>query len=164
MPGLVKPRWEDEELGSSGTVAKCTATAPVVLLVDDEPILLRITQRMLQQRGFTVVAAPDATAALDLLVAGPPFDLMVTDVGLRGVSGTELARRMRRQLPELRVLFVSGFDASTLRLEGSMGPRDAFLGKPYSAGELETRLVELLSETASVPPKSSGVTPRDRLG
>ena len=52
----------------------------------------------------------------------------------------------------------------TLGLEGSMGSRDAFLSKPYSARELERRLLELLSETANAPTESSGVTSRDSLG
>jgi len=164
MPGWLKPRWDPNGVTSSGEILRNPAPAPVVLLVDDEPTLLRITQRMLVQRGYTVVTAPDAARALDLLVEGRAFDVMVTDVGLRGVTGTELARRMRGQMPHLRVLFVSGFDAATLGLEGSMGARDAFLCKPYSARELERRLLELLSETAANPTESSGVTPRDSLG
>ena len=148
----------------SAAILPSPASAPVVLLVDDEPILLRITQRMLAHRGFTVVAASDAAKALDLLLEGRAFDVMVTDVGLRGMTGTELARRVRRTQPGLRVLFVSGFDAVTLGLEGLMGVRDAFLSKPYSAHELERRLLELLSETATAPTESSGVTPRTSLG
>lgn len=163
MSGWLKPRWHLNGAGSPGEMLPNPAPAPVVLLVDDEPTLLRITQRMLEQRGFTVVAAPDATRALDLLIEGRVFDVMVTDVGLGGVTGTELARRMRRKLPDLRVLFVSGFDAVTLGLEGSMGEADDFLCKPYSARELERRLAELLSETPS-PTESSGVTSRTSLG
>jgi DNA-binding response OmpR family regulator len=138
-----------------------------VLLVDDEPALLKTTQRMLEQRGFRVTSVDTAEAALEL-VAARSFDLLMTDVALRRTRGTELARRARLVQPGLRVLYVSGFDESSVELGDSAQCRDAFLAKPYTPRELDDRLRDLLlptsgqedpGETAS----TRGVTARDRL-
>ncbi len=88
----------------------------------------------------------------------------MTDVVLHPINGVELARRLRKVLPELKVLYVSGYDATAAGLAlGADGP-DAFLGKPFTARELEARLRELLpGSTGDSLPVSSGVTPRDGL-
>jgi DNA-binding response OmpR family regulator len=142
--------------------------APVtVLLVDDEPALLKTTRRMLEQRGFSVVSVDTAEAALELLGSGS-FDLLMTDVALRHTRGTELARRARLARPGLRVLYVSGFDEESAGLDAPTAGRDAFLGKPYTARELDDRLRDLLlpasvSWDAIETAASGGVTARDRV-
>jgi DNA-binding response OmpR family regulator len=137
-----------------------------VLLVDDEPALLRTTQRMLEQRGFNVVSVDTAEAALHLMATAEPFDLLMTDVLLRRTRGTELARRARLLRPSLRVLYVSGFDEDSAELAGR-DARDGFLAKPYTARELDDRLRDLLPPgTAGEAPEtaaSAGVTSRDRV-
>jgi CheY-like chemotaxis protein len=141
--------------------------APVtVLLVDDEPALLRTTQRLLEQRGLSVVSVDTAEAALELLSSSRSFDLLMTDVALRRTKGTELAERARRLRPALRVLFVSGFDEDCVNPEGP-GGREAFLAKPYTARELDDRLRDLLLPAAGSEAlekaASAGVTSRDRV-
>jgi DNA-binding response OmpR family regulator len=140
--------------------------APVsVLLVEDEPVLLRTTQRLLEHRGFSVVGVDTAEAALDLLSSGRSFDLLMTDVGLRRENGMELARRARLSRPALRVLFVSGSDAASVGLECHAGP-DAFLEKPYTGRELDDRLRDLLLPERAAPSEkavSVSVTARDRV-
>jgi DNA-binding response OmpR family regulator len=138
-----------------------------VLLVEDEPVLLRTTQRMLEQRGFSVVGVDTAEAALELLSSGRSFDLLMTDVGLRRASGKDLARRARLARPALRVLYVSGSDAASVGLECHVGPGPvAFLEKPYTGRELDDRLRDLLLPEGEAPSEmavSVGVTARDRV-
>jgi DNA-binding response OmpR family regulator len=131
-----------------------------VLLVDDEPLLLRTTQRLLEYRGFAVLAASDAAGALEILRAGMPIDLLMTDVILRKSAGSELASRARRIRPGLKVLFVSGLDSESLRL--TLGT-DPLLEKPFTARDLDMGLAAVLGARPG-PSDSSSVTPRDLLG
>lgn len=136
-----------------------------VLLVDDEPALLKTTQRLLEQRGLTVMGVETAEAALELLSARA-FDLLMTDVGLRVMRGPELARRARLLRPDLRVLFVSGYDAEEAGIGGPTDG-DGFLGKPFTPRELDDRLRDLLLPRSGALPlemaASAGVTARDRV-
>jgi two-component system cell cycle sensor histidine kinase/response regulator CckA len=119
------------------------ASRGVVLLVDDEELLLKTTRRMLEQRGFRVVTAADAGAAIELAQCTPDIRVLLTDLSLPGMDGRELARRLRWTLPDLRVLFMSGFDAETSGLDARQAG-DGFLSKPFTARELEDRVSELL--------------------
>jgi CheY-like chemotaxis protein len=114
----------------------------VILLVDDEELLLKTTRRMLEQRGFRVVTAADAAAAIEIALHTPDVRVLLTDLSLPGMDGRELARRLRWTLPELRVLFMSGFDAETSGLDVHQAG-DGFLSKPFTARELEDRVSEL---------------------
>jgi CheY-like chemotaxis protein len=115
----------------------------IILLVDDEALLLKTTRRMLEQRGFRVETAADAAAAIELALHTPDIRVLLTDLSLPGMDGRELARRLRWTLPELRVLFMSGFDAETSGLDARQAG-DGFLSKPFTARELEDRVSELL--------------------
>src|SRR5678816_2815392 len=87
-----------------------TALAGHVLLVDDEPLLLKSAERMLLSRGLRVLLAFDGPGALREAERVPELALLVTDIRLPGMDGVELAERLRKRLPHLKVLFVSGFD------------------------------------------------------
>jgi CheY-like chemotaxis protein len=160
------PRMDVTTAGPGIEKRRVPIGAPVsVLLVDDERALLKTTQRLLEQRGFSVVAVDTAEAALDLLSSGRPFDLLMTDVGLRRTNGLDLARRARLLQPALRVLYVSGSDAASFGLSCPPGSSpDAFLEKPYTVRELDARLRDLLlPEEPAEKGLRAGVTSRDRL-
>lgn len=120
-------------------------TPGVILLVDDEELLLKTTRRMLEQRGFRVVTAGDGATAIEVAQKTADIRVLLTDLSLPGMDGRELARRLRWMLPELRVLFMSGFDAETSGLDARQG--DSFLSKPFTARELEDRVSDLLGPT-----------------
>jgi CheY-like chemotaxis protein len=73
--------------------------------------------------------------ALELLAQGGSFDLLVTDLGLPGINGEELANRVRRQFPRLPVVIASGYGRSGVQGEGLQ-----FISKPYSAVDLQQAL------------------------
>lgn len=102
----------------------------VVLVVDDEPAVLRIIQLVLEDLGCTVCGAADAESALVLFSERDP-DLVVTDVKLPGIDGVELARRIKsasdRDVP---VLLISAYG------EPPGHPGDAFLSKPFDIDQL----------------------------
>lgn len=109
---------------------------PVRLLyVEDDALVSLATVDLLEGAGYSVHSAPDARQALDLLDAHPDIDLMVTDIGLPGMDGRELAAEARRRRPGLKLVFLTGYDRS-----GTIGePADSrtkHLGKPYHDSEL----------------------------
>ncbi len=111
--------------GHEPELKRGTAT---VLLVENEPSLLRVAKSMLERLGYRVLTASAPSEALAL--ADTPFDLLLTDVVLPEFGGDELARRLRAARPELRCLFMSG----SPRAEGEQ----PFLAKPFSLVALAT--------------------------
>ncbi len=95
--------------------------SPTILVVDDESEMRTVMAEILRGSGYRVVAAPDGDAAIALLErAGRPVDLLVTDVVMPVMSGTDLAARITERCPETRVVFVSGFvPAGSAALRGA---------------------------------------------
>ena len=106
-----------------------------VLLVEDEVVLRMSTTDMLEQLGCFVAGVGSGEQALELLSRGGSFDLLLTDLGLPGISGEELATRARRQFPNLPVVIASGYGRSDKRADGLQ-----FISKPYSAVDLQQAL------------------------
>lgn len=106
-----------------------------VLLVEDEVVLRMSTADMLEQLGCFVAGVGTGEQALELLARGGSFDLLLTDLGLPGMSGEELAARVRRQFPRLPVVIASGYGRSGVQGEGLQ-----FISKPYSAVDLQQAL------------------------
>ena len=119
------------------------ATEPVPLLyVEDDALVSLATEDVLEAAGYLIHAAPDGRRALEVLEAHPEIDLMVTDIGLPGMDGHQLAAEARRRQPHLKVLFLTGYDR-TRALGGPADPRTKYLGKPYSESELMDTLKRL---------------------
>ena len=106
-----------------------------VLLVEDEVLLRMSTTDMLEQLGCAVAGVGSGEAALELLAREEGYDLLVTDVGLPGMSGEELAAKVREQYPSLPVVIASGYGRSSLQREGIQ-----FIPKPYSSVDLQQAL------------------------
>jgi PAS domain S-box-containing protein len=117
-----------------------------ILIVEDEPSVLQLATRMLQSFGYTVIGAltPNETLSLPVMRDGRGVDLLITDVVLSGMKGTELARQIQKRLPEVRVLFVSGYTDETTFREGVIAEGDAFLPKPFSKNVLGRKVREVL--------------------
>ena len=128
----------------SGRVARQTpqlATGSgTVLLVEDQPIVRRLTRRFLEAAGYRVLDTGEPQAAFGL-AQETDIDLLVTDVVMPNMSGPDLARRIRTFKPSLPVLFMSGFAGHSALDEVSGAP---FLRKPFTPGELTTTAASLL--------------------
>jgi CheY-like chemotaxis protein len=79
------------------------------LLVDDDPLVLAITTAMLEDLGHHVVIAESAAQALAVLRATGPVDLVITDYGMPGMTGLQLAEALRLQRPDLPVMLATGY-------------------------------------------------------
>jgi signal transduction histidine kinase/CheY-like chemotaxis protein len=116
-----------------------------LLYVEDDALVSLATVDLLEGAGYAIHAAPDAGRALALLDAHPELELMVTDIGLPGMSGHELAAEARRRRPHLKVLFLTGHDRT--RAPGTAADaRTRYLGKPYLDSDLFKALRQLASE------------------
>jgi signal transduction histidine kinase len=116
-----------------------------VLVVDDHILVRAVMCAALGDVGYQVVDAGTPGEAIQLAsTASPPFDLLVTDVVMPGMSGPELASRLKGVHPELRVLYCSGYahDLQTRRAFGQ--EQDAFLQKPFTRDSLLRRVRALL--------------------
>jgi len=122
-----------------------TPRKETILLVEDEATLRELVRTCLQQAGYTVLVAEDGYEAMEIASRHPgEIDLLLTDVVMPGLSGLEVARRLREQRPQTKVLYVSGYlDAATLAPE-SLGPGAAFLEKPFRLQALTRKLLEVL--------------------
>ena len=117
------------------TVRPAKADPVTLLYVEDDSLVSLATVDLLEGAGYAVHAAPDGRRALDLLDQHPEIDIMVTDIGLPGMDGRELAAEARRRKPGLKLVFLTGYDRS-----GTIGEpadqRTRHLGKPYLDSEL----------------------------
>lgn len=114
-----------------------------VLVVDDDPLMLQMITKILSRDGYEIIAASSGQEALAALDARGTVDLLVTDVSMPEMTGPQLASRIRERLPQLPVLFETGFSDMLFDDRPELDERSAFLEKPFtSRGLLEaTRLV-----------------------
>ena len=113
---------------------------PTILLIEDDDVLRNAAFNVLEEHGYHVLTASDATAALAACESDAPIDLVVSDVVLEHDNGIELAKQMRVARPDLRVLWMSGYSSSMV----SVHDGDAFLKKPFTAELLVERVRSLL--------------------
>lgn len=118
-----------------------------IMVVEDEPDILKICQLMLQAQGYRVLVAPSSEDALRLAGEhGGTIDLLLTDVLMPGMKGTELSKRMTGLFPDIRVLFMSGYAAKNFENEGLTDGRH-FIHKPFSLKALAEKIRNLLETT-----------------
>ncbi|MGW3043000.1 response regulator transcription factor [Kitasatospora sp. NPDC001159] len=124
-----------------------------VLVVDDDDTIRRSLERGLRLSGFTVRSADGGRAALELVATEPP-DVLVLDVSMPDLTGTEVCRRLRDQGVDTPVLMLSALDELADRVAGLQAGADDYLVKPFALEELVLRLHALLRRR---PPAGVGV-------
>ncbi|MFN7147037.1 MAG: response regulator [Myxococcota bacterium] len=129
-------------------------TEPCVLVVDDEPGMRAVATLALRTAGFRVLAASSGEEALLMLLAEPaPVRVLVTDIVMPGMSGSELAAQVVAVSPETRVLYMSGYGPAMVRAPYVPGSR--YLGKPFAVQELLHVVAELAGLAAVPKPAAS---------
>ncbi len=118
----------------------------LILVVEDEESVLTLTLTLLEQLGYTTLSATTANAALLLLQQHPEIDLLLSDMVLAGdQTGAELAATAHEFLPDLRVLYMSGYTENAIIHNGRLDPNVNLLEKPFTKRTLSLRLQEALS-------------------
>jgi two-component system cell cycle sensor histidine kinase/response regulator CckA len=125
------------------------------LLVDDEDPVRRLAERALTRRGWRVISAESAEAALillDGLQGGPQggLSLLITDVVMPGMDGPSLVTKVRERWQDLPAILVSGYAEEMLK-QGAMGERTAFLPKPYTLHALLARAEAMTRDEVPAP-------------
>jgi CheY-like chemotaxis protein len=116
-----------------------------ILLVEDDDTVRRFALRALSKAGYQVQSASRPAAALELVHAGSvPFDLLLTDVMMPGMTGKDLADRLLAIAPALRVLYMSGYTQDAIAHQGILDPDIQFLAKPFTQENLCQRVREVL--------------------
>jgi PAS domain S-box-containing protein len=125
-----------------GSAGRGTET---ILVVEDEPAVLALSQRALEAQGYVVLAASDATTALRLVERhGGTIHLLLTDVVMPGMSGRDLADQLAARRPGIRVLYMSGYPGDAVVQHGELQAGSTFLQKPFSPDGLARRVREVL--------------------
>jgi PAS domain S-box-containing protein len=113
-----------------------------ILVVEDDPSVRLYIESALAHHGYHVRCASDGLAALESSLASRPYDLLLADVVLPGMSGQRLAERMRDDNPALKVLYISGYSESIV-LRDRAEPAH-FLGKPFNVETLLDKVQQVL--------------------
>jgi len=116
-----------------------------ILIVEDDAALRHMAGRLLRAVGYTALAARDGGDALALLQRHDgPVDLMITDMVMPGMSGRELATALKGVRPQMKVIFTSGYTDDFLLRDGQFDEGAPFIGKPYTAVQLRSKVREVL--------------------
>jgi PAS domain S-box-containing protein len=132
LPRVEAPADPVEHPGDGGPEA--VGGTETILVVEDEAPVRAVTRQLLERNGYTVLEAPDGPAALALVdgAAGSRhIDLLLTDVIMPGMSGRELADKLKARRPNVRVLFMSGYTDDAVVRHGMLEPGLAYLEKPF---------------------------------
>ena len=129
---------------AAAAVSRVATSARTILLVEDQEAVRHLMREILEMSGYVILEAASGKEALRISNEFPaPIRLMVTDVVMPGMSGTELGQRLRALRPEMRVLYISGYADDAL-YDGALDAGSAFLQKPVKAADLERVVRQLL--------------------
>jgi PAS domain S-box-containing protein len=118
-----------------------------ILVAEDDDHVRQVAVDHLRRLGYDVVEAPDGVTALAMIERGERIDLLFTDVVMPGgLSGRQLADASSAHLPELRVLFTSGYTENAIVHHGRLDPGVELIAKPYGLAELARRVRTILDD------------------
>jgi CheY-like chemotaxis protein len=131
------PLWRRNLKG----VALETSRRPVVLAVEDEPLILMLAVDMIRDAGFEPLWASNADEAIRILESRDDIRIVFTDINMPGsMDGIKLARAVRGRWPPIKIIVTSGLSGS----ERKLLPEDSqFIPKPYNAGQISDALHSL---------------------
>jgi len=133
------------EHASAVRAAEHAATGETVLVVEDEPVVRGVIMEMLGEQGYRTLEAVDGPSGLRMLRTNERIDLLVTDVGLPGMNGRQLADQARETRPDLKILFITGYAESVAIADGFLLPGMEMITKPFDLGNLSRRIRAMVS-------------------
>jgi signal transduction histidine kinase len=128
-----------------------------ILLVDDDPLVTQSTVGMLQELGHRVLVAPSGASAFDIIRQDPTLDLVITDHAMPGMTGMELAGRIRAVRPRLPIALATGY----AQLPGGAPPDVPRIDKPFRLEDLAS-LIAALVEPENLPGRSPSLSDAKR--
>ncbi len=141
------PETEPEDTELTSDAAEVIGGQERILLVDDEPAVIDMGKGLLEDLGYQVTATSNPLQALDLLQKGERFDLLISDLTMPEMSGTDLAKKVWQKNPDLPVIIWTGFaDQSVDNSLKIAGVRDV-LYKPFTVVDLDSAVRKILDST-----------------
>ncbi len=151
-PPAITPRLAVTRGGRTAAPRAAGSGPPRILLVEDDPSLRAVFVNFLRHAGYEVVEAQDGADALAVLDREPaPVDLVVTDVVMPYTGGPALVERLRARLPDIPVLYLSGYALDT-ELADDATAETAHLQKPLTRSALLAEVASLLGAAPGPPP------------
>ncbi|MGY2053178.1 PAS domain S-box protein [Methylobacterium sp. JK268] len=135
---------EEDAQGSGLTEAHRAEAGETVLVVEDEPVVRDLIVEVLADLGYRALEAQDGPSGLKVLQSRERIDLLVTDVGLPGLNGRQLADQAREARPDLKVLFITGYAENAMFGNGRLDPGMQMMTKPFPVDALATRIREMI--------------------
>ncbi|ODP37528.1 hybrid sensor histidine kinase/response regulator [Sphingomonas turrisvirgatae] len=148
---LYVPRYRGEvEVGNEGANETPLGAGETVMIVEDDPSVRLIVLEVLEELGYTAIEAIDARNAIPILQSGRRIDLLVSDVGLPGMNGRQLAEVARETRPGLRVLFITGYAQNAAVRGGFLDHGMDMMTKPFAIDALATKIQQMLRMEATL--------------
>jgi CheY-like chemotaxis protein len=142
LPRLVAEEDTDKAVPEKKIAAGGTET---ILLVEDEPTILRMTRMMLERKGYSVLSAATPAEAIEKAKNhSAVIDLFITDVVMPQMNGRDLAGQITEIYPDTGQLFMSGYTSNVIAHHGILDEGVAFIQKPFSMADMTEKVRELL--------------------
>ena len=120
-----------------------------VLVIEDDPAVRMLVREVLEELHYQAVEFADPLAAAPYLASDERIDLMISDVGLPGMSGRELAETARASRPDLPILFITGYAENAAIRAGFLGANMAMVSKPFSFEDLAAKVSQMIASQAA---------------
>ena len=116
-----------------------------ILLIEDEETVRKFIEHTLSSMGYQILVAKDGFEALEIVMKNSAIDILLTDVVLPKMNGGKTAEKIKEIIPEIRILFMSGYAANVFLAKGIMKNDTWFLQKPFTQEQLATMIKDILS-------------------
>ncbi len=144
---LYLPRFAGEAPGDAAEQDRpdlARGAGETVLVVEDDAAVRLLVVEVLSELGYAAIEAHDGPAALPILESDQRIDLMVSDVGLPGLNGRQVAEIGRQHRPGLKVLFVTGYAENAAVRSGFLDPEMEMITKPFALDQLAAKIREMI--------------------
>jgi DNA-binding NtrC family response regulator len=147
LPSFVRPA-----VASAAATKAATADRPVpnVLVVDDEKTVCNSCKKILAQEGYNVDVALSGDEALNK-VKGNGFDVLITDWKMPEIDGIEVARRIKKENPDIAVIMITGYPSVENSIEAMRSGVSDYVPKPFTPEELSDAMIRALAKGQAVP-------------
>ncbi|MBJ2267083.1 response regulator [Pseudomonas sp. MF6772] len=143
LPRFVGEVTADAPLDS--TLPPFANAGETVLIVEDDPAVRVLVSQVLSELGYAFVEAADADSALPIIESSQRIDLLISDVGLPGMNGRQLAEIGRQIRPDLKVLFITGYAEHAAVRGGFLDPGMQLITKPFTFDLLTAKVREMIA-------------------
>ena len=134
-----------KDVEKESVAASHASRGETVLVVEDEENVRDMTAQALRRAGYQVLLASSGEEALEMVVTKRwHFQLLITDIVMPGLRGTEVAQKLMAMVPGLRVLYMSGYTDNAMFHQKLLGPGTAFMQKPFTLNVLEEKVAQVL--------------------